>query len=165
VIGSCLGSGSRRTVLVDGDGSVMPNVQELETIRRLKLPIKILVINNDGYSSIRVSQTRWFQRMIAADSASGLTLPDLGRVAAAFEIPFSRVETESQLGETLDRVLAAAGPALVDVRVPVDEERQPRISNYQKADGSMASKPLEDLFPFLPREEFLANMIIPPIDE
>ena len=151
VIGACVGGGGRRTVLVDGDGSIMPNIQELETIRRLNLPIKIMVVNNNGYSSIRISQMRWFNRMIAADSTSGLTLPDLGRLAEAFGIPFSRVGSEAELGGVLDRVLASDGPELVDIRVPADEDRRPRLSNYQRADGTMASKPLEDLFPFLPR--------------
>jgi acetolactate synthase-1/2/3 large subunit len=143
----------------------MPNIQELETLHRLRLPLKILIINNNGYSSSRTSQTRWFNRMIGADPTSGLTLPDLGRVADAFGIPYSRVECEATLGGTLDRALAADGPAMVDIRVPADEDRRPRLANYQRPDGSLASKPIEDLFPFLPRDEFLANMIIPPLPE
>lgn len=164
-IGACLAGRGRRTVLVDGDGSLMPNLQELETIRRLGLPIKIMVVNNNGYGSIRVSQTRWFNRTIAADAASGLSLPDLARLAHAFQLPFHRIEGEAVLGTALDRILSEPGPSLIDVRVPAEEDRVPRLSNYQKADGSMASKPLEDLFPFLDRQEFRENMLIPTIEE
>ena len=165
VIGACIGGQGRRTVLVDGDGSLMPNLQELETIRRLGLPIKIMVINNNGYASIRVSQLRWFKRTIAADSSCGLTFPDLQKVAATFNLPFYLINNEEEMGPMLDRALSADGPALLDIRVPVEEDRRPRLGNYQKPDGTMASKPLEDLFPFLDREEFLQNMIIPPLEE
>jgi len=164
-IGACVGGGGRRTVLVDGDGSLMPNLQELETIRRLALPIKIMVINNRGYSSIRVSQLRWFNRLIAADSNSGLTLPDFQKLATAFQLPFYRIHNEVELGPLLDRALSADGPALVDVCVPIEEDRLPRLGNYQRRDGTMGSKPLEDLFPFLDRDEFNANMVVQPIDE
>ena len=164
-IGACVGSEGRRTVLVDGDGSLMPNVQELETIRRLNLPIKIMVINNSGYASIRVSQSRWFNRLIAADAGSGLTLPDFARLAHAFQLPFFQINGETEMGSILDQVLATPGPALVDVRVPAEEDRRPRLSNYQKPDGTLASKPLEDLFPFLDRSEFARNMIIPVLEE
>jgi acetolactate synthase-1/2/3 large subunit len=164
-IGACLASGGRRTVLVDGDGSLMPNIQELETIRRLDLPIKIMVVNNEGYGSIRVSQMRWFNRLIAADKSSGLTLPGYRELATAFKLPYHVLDREDGLDDALGRILAEPGPAIVDVQVPTEEDRQPRLSNYQKADGTMASKPMEDLFPFLPRDEFLSNMIIPPLPE
>lgn len=164
-IGACVGGHGRRTILMDGDGSLMPNIQELEVIRRLNLPIKIMVINNNGYASIRVSQTRWFRRTIAADPASGLTLPDLSRLADAFQLPFYRISTDADLRTVLDRALSSDGPALVDVRVPPEEDRVPRLSNYQKADGTLASRPLEDLFPFLERDEFRQNMIIPIIED
>ncbi|MCX6996561.1 MAG: thiamine pyrophosphate-binding protein [Kiritimatiellaeota bacterium] len=164
-IGACLGGHGRRTVLMDGDGSLMPNVQELEVIRRLGLPIKIMVINNNGYGSIRVSQSRWFKRKIAADPASGLTLPDLSRIADAFQLPYYRIASDADLSTLLDRALSADGPALIDILVPPEEDRIPRLANYQKADGTMASKPLEDLFPFLDREEFRKNMLVPIIED
>lgn len=163
-IGACLAGGRRRTILIDGDGSLMPNIQELEVIRRLGLPIKIVVISNNGYSSIRISQDRWFKRKIAADSSSGLTLPALDALAAAFKIPFYRITNLPDLLIELDKALTTESPAVIEVFVPQDEDRQPRLANYQKADGSLASKPLEDLFPFLDRTEFLSNMVIPIVD-
>lgn len=163
-IGAALASG-RRTVLVDGDGSVMPNIQELETIRRLQLPIKTMVISNGGYASIYVSQSRWFDRLIAADAQSGLTLPNLESVCGAFRIPYFRIGAYEDMEKVLDAALEVDGPALVEVVVSRDEDRRPRLTNYQRADGTMASKPLEDMFPLLSREEFLENMIIAPLEE
>ena len=82
-IGSCLATGRRRTICVEGDGGLQVNIQELETMRRLELPVKLFVLSNDGYASIRASQTRWFGRLIGADSSSGMTLPSLAALAGA----------------------------------------------------------------------------------
>jgi acetolactate synthase I/II/III large subunit len=153
-----LASGRKRTVLIEGDGSFFPNVQELETIARLNLPIKIVVVNNDGYSSIRSSQERWFGRLTGADRTSNLSLPDIQRMAAAFGIPGTRVEHESQLEQTLSKLLAADGPGICEVMVPAEEDRVPRLASYKRADGAMESKPLEDMFPFLDPEEIQANL-------
>ncbi|MDR3739253.1 MAG: thiamine pyrophosphate-binding protein [Terracidiphilus sp.] len=162
----CIGGGHRRTILVDGDGGFQFNIQELETASRLKLPVKFFVLNNDGYASIRASQTGYFGKAnIGCDRSTGLTVPNLSKVAAAYNIPSVVIEDQSSLREDVRRVLAMDGPILVDVHVIPDEMRAPRMQSYQKPDGSMASKPLEDMFPFLPREEFLANMIVKPLPE
>jgi len=162
----CIGGGRRRTILVDGDGGFQFNIQELETASRLKLPVKFFVLNNDGYASIRASQTGYFGRPnIGCDSRTGLTVPNLGKVAAAYNIPSIVIENQKNLREDVRRALAMEGPVMVDVHVIPDEVRAPRLQSYQKPDGSFVSKPLEDLFPFLPREEFLANMIVNPLPE
>jgi len=163
-IGACVASG-RRTVLIDGDGSFLPNIQELETVARLGLPLKMFIMNNRGYSSIRVSQQRWFGRLIAADATSGLTLPDLSRVAGAFGVKALRIGSEAALEDGLRDALSHAGPVLCDVNVPAEEDRVPRISNYRRADGSMASRPIEDLFPPLSREALRENMTIPLLED
>lgn len=157
-VGSCLASGRKRTVLIEGDGSFFPNVQELETIARLQLPVKIVVVNNDGYSSIRSSQERWFGRLTGADRTSNLSLPDIQRIAAAFGIPAARVERESQLEGALSTLLGASGPGICEVMVPAEEDRVPRLASYKRPDGAMESKPLEDMFPFLDAEEIQANL-------
>lgn len=165
-IGVCIGSGGRQTILVDGDGGFQFNIQELETVRRLRLPIKFFVLNNDGYASIRASQKAYFgEAKIGADAATGLTIPDLSKIAASYDIPAVVIEDQSNLREDVRRILAMPGPVMVDVRVIPDEVRAPRLQSYQKPDGSFVSKPLEDMFPFLSREEFLANMIVKPLDE
>jgi acetolactate synthase-1/2/3 large subunit len=155
----------RRTVCVDGDGGFQMNIQELATVARLGLPVKYFVINNGGYASIRTSQRGYFDRLVGADATSGLTLPDLGKVAAAYGVAFDRIADPSEIRGRVRDALDAPGPVVCEVVVAPDEERVPRASSYQRADGGMASRPLEDLFPFLPRDEFLANMIVPPLDE
>jgi acetolactate synthase-1/2/3 large subunit len=156
----------REVIAVDGDGGFMFNIQELETIHRLNLPIKFFVLNNDGYSSIRASQQAYFGKpSIGADSRTGLTVPNLTRVGASFGLGTHIIQDQTHLRDEVRKVLAMEGPVVVDVRVIPDEVRAPRLQSYQKEDGSFVSKPLEDLFPFLGREEFLANMIIKPLEE
>jgi len=165
-IGVCLAGGRRRTVCVDGDGGFQFNIQELETVARLRLPIKFFVLNNNGYASIRASQRNWFGRaLLGCDAETGLTLPDLSRIASAFGIKSAVIEDQRDLAAAVRAVLETEGPVVCDVRLIPDESREPRLSSRQRADGSLVSKPLEDLFPFLDREEFLSNMIIPPLPE
>ena len=162
----CIAGGRRRTILVDGDGGFQFNIQELETASRLKLPVKLFILNNDGYASIRASQTGYFGKPnIGCDRRTGLTIPDMSKLAAAYNIPSVAIANQRSLREDVKRVLAMDGPVVVDVHVIPDEMRAPRLQSYQKPDGSMVSKPLEDLYPFLPREEFLANMIVKPLEE
>jgi acetolactate synthase-1/2/3 large subunit len=165
VIGACLAHGRRRTLCVDGDGGLQLNIQEFETIRRLQLPIKLFVLNNEGYASIRTSQTRYFGRLAGADATSGVTLPALRGVAEAYGLPYARIENDRDLVSQVGELLAAPGPTVIEVMTPREEPRAPSLSSTRKPDGSMVSKPLEDLWPFLPRDEFLANMIIPPLAE
>ncbi len=166
VVGAGAASPGTPIIAVDGDGGFFFNIQELETIHRLNLPVKIFVLNNDGFSSIRNSQQYWFKdNLVAADATSGLTLPSIVRVAEAFGLGVARIESQDSLQEQLREVLAMPGPVVCEVMVIPDEARIPRVASLQKEDGTFVSKPLEDLFPFLDRNEFLANMIIPPLPE
>jgi acetolactate synthase-1/2/3 large subunit len=164
-IGACIGAGRKRTVCVEGDGSFHMNAQELETIRRLQLPIKIFVINNNGYASIRASQENYFQHLVAADSTSGLSLPPVRKLAEAYGLPSTLISDQVDLARQVRDVLRTSGPVVCEVIAPAEEQRAPRISTMQRPDGSMVSKPLEDLWPFLDRDEFRSNMIIPPLDD
>jgi acetolactate synthase-1/2/3 large subunit len=164
-IGACLARGGATTVCVDGDGGLQMNIQEFETIARLRLPIKVFVVNNGGYGSIIASQTAYFKRFVGCNPESGLTLPDTLKVAAAYSLSTSRIEGQTGVVDGIRKVLNSNGPHVCEVMALADEPRQPRVSSQQKPDGTMVSKPLEDMFPFLPREEFLANMIIPPVPE
>jgi acetolactate synthase-1/2/3 large subunit len=165
-IGACLGGGGRPTICVDGDGGFQFNIQELETVKRLNLPIKFFVLNNEGYGSIRASQKVFFgETIIGCDEATGQTLPDVRRVAEAYGVKTDVILSQDNLADEIRRVLATPGPVVCDVHIVLDEVRQPRLSSTQRPDGSFVSKPLEDLFPFLPREEFLENMIIAPLPE
>jgi acetolactate synthase-1/2/3 large subunit len=163
-IGAAVASG-RRTICVDGDGGFQMNIQELATVERLGLPIKFFVANNDGYASIRASQTGYFKQLVGADRTSGMTLPDLGAVTRAYGLPYVRIASKNDLNRQIRAVLEMDGPVVCEVMVAPNEERIPRAASYMRPDGSMGSKPLEDLFPFLDREEFLANMIVKPLPE
>jgi acetolactate synthase-1/2/3 large subunit len=165
-IGACLAGGRRSVVCVDGDGGVQFNIQELETVRRLNLPIKFFILNNEGYASIRISQTAFFgEPRIGCDEKTGQTLPDIRKVAEAYGISTAVIRDQSNLRAEVRRVLDMPGPVVCDVHVILDEARAPRLASVQRADGSFVSKPLEDLAPFLERAEFLENMIVSPLPE
>jgi acetolactate synthase-1/2/3 large subunit len=161
-IGACLAGDRRRTVCVDGDGGFQFNIQELETVSRLQLPIIFFVMNNDGYASIRASQTAFFgEPRIGCDRRTGQSLPDICSVARAYGLATDVIHDQSNLRAEIQRVLNRPGPVVCDVHVILDEVRMPRLSSVQLADGSFVSKPLEDLWPFLDREEFRSNMLVP----
>ena len=141
------------------------NIQELATVATHALPIKFFVVNNRGYASIRTSQQNYFNLLVGADASSGMRLPDVKRVAEAYGLPTAIIDHPSHLRERIREVLDADGPIVCEVRVPADEARGPRVASAQRPDGSMVSKPLEDLWPFLDREEFLANMIVPALED
>lgn len=164
-IGGCIGSGGRRTISVDGDGGFVMNIQELEVVRRLQLPIKYFVLNNNGYASIRASQSGYFKQTIGCDPVSGLTLPDIGALAEAFGLPVLRVSEQSTLQDVINQALAMPGPVVCEVMVEPDQAIGPRITSRIGQNGQMVSSPLEDLFPFLDRDELKANMLIPLVGE
>jgi acetolactate synthase I/II/III large subunit len=164
-IGGCLGGHRRRTISVDGDGGFVMNIQELEVVKRLKLPIKFFVLNNNGYASIRASQSGYFKQTIGCDPSSGLTLPDIRQLAGAFGVKTLRIQDQSELRQVIRQVLDTEGPIVCEVMVQPDQAIGPRASSRIRSDGSMVSTPLEDLFPFLDREELKANMSIPLIEE
>jgi len=164
-IGACVASGRRSTMCVEGDGSLQLNVQEFATVARDHLPIKLFVLSNRGFSSIRTSQNRWFGRLVAADDTSGLVLPSITKVAEAYGLPTVTISDQSNLREEVRAILATEGPVVCEVMCIPDEARIPSLAAAQRADGSLVSKPLEDLSPLLDRAEFRANMLIPTLDE
>lgn len=165
-IAACLANNRRPTICVDGDGGFQFNIQELETIARLNLPIKFFVLNNNGYASIRASQTNYFGKAnIGCDIATGLTVPNIADVSGAYGVGTAVITDQTHLRDDVRRVLDMDGPVVCDVHVVPDEVRAPRLSSVQRPDGSFVSKPLEDLWPFLERGEFLANMIVQPLSE
>jgi acetolactate synthase-1/2/3 large subunit len=164
-IGACLASDLRRTICVDGDGGFQMNIQELETVHRLNLPIKFFVFNNQGFASIRSSQKKYFGRLVGADATSGLTLPNLLNVASAYGLATAQISSSANLREQIRDILNSSDPIVCEVMVPTDEVRAPSLSSFKKDDGTMVSKPLEDLWPFLEREEFISNMIVPLVEE
>lgn len=160
-IGAGFAGGGRRILAVTGDGSLQMNVQELQTLRHHQLPIKLFVLNNASYLSIRSTQQKYFAgRLIGEGAESGISMPDTLKLCVAYGVPAERVATLSGLEDALERALAAPGPYVVDVVMPPDQPVVPALSSRIEPDGTMSSSPLEDMYPFLPRAEHQANMLI-----
>jgi acetolactate synthase I/II/III large subunit len=151
-----------RVVCLAGDGSIQMNIQELQTIVQHQLPIKIFVFDNDGYASIRQTQDNLFAgHRVGEGPGSGVTFPDLVRVAEAYGITATRVSHRDELDGAIDAVLLCQGPALLDVVMDPSQAFVPKVIAEKLPDGSLVSKPLEDMFPFLSREEFAQNLVVP----
>jgi acetolactate synthase I/II/III large subunit len=165
-IGSCIASGRRRTICVNGDGGFQLNIQDLETVHRLNLPIKYFILCNGTYASIMATQRNYFEsRMVGSDPGSHLTLPDICRVAKAYGIATEEISDHSNMRERIRSILDHNGPVVCSVSVSSDHVTQPRATSSVRADGSLVSLPMEDLAPRLPREVFRKEMIIPPLEE
>lgn len=158
-IGACIASGGRKTICINGDGGFMMNIQELETVRRLNLPIKFFILNNDGYGSIRNMQNTHFKGLyVGSGRTSGVTLPDMQKVANAFEIHSCVIKNQQNIEQEVKKVLDSEGPFICEVMISPDQQTQPRVSSIKLEDGSMISKPIEDMWPFLSEEEIEENM-------
>jgi acetolactate synthase-1/2/3 large subunit len=165
-IGGCIASGGKRTVCLDGDGGFHMNSQELEVVKRLNLPIKFFILNNNGYGSIRITQRNYFHgKYVASGPDSGLTLPDVRKIGEAYGLKTFQLRDQAELRKRVSEILESGGPSVTEVLVSPDQLTMPKLSSMQRPDGSIVSKPLEDLWPFLDRKEFEGNMIIPPLKE
>lgn len=161
-IGACLASGGRRTVGVNGDGGFAMNIQELETLRRLRLPVKIFVLCNGGYGAIRATQTNLFAgHLVACDGDSGLSMPPVSAVAGAYGIKTVTVRSNDELDCRVREVLDYDGPVVCEVTTPIGLTAQPKQVSYRRSDGQMESKPLEYMAPLLSEAEMEENMLIP----
>lgn len=153
-------------IAITGDGSLQLNIQELQTIAHYQYPIKLFVWNNNGYLSIRTTQRKFFEgRFIGTDPKSGVSLPNLQKIAEAYGIKFYRVDKVNELDSALKEVLSKNEPIICEVMCVEDQEVIPTTSSFKKPDGVMVSKPIEDMYPFLDREEFLKEMIVKPVEE
>ena len=162
-IGACIAA-NKPVIGITGDGSFQLNIQELQTIKHYNLPVKLIVWNNNGYLSIRATQNKFFDgRRIGTDSKSGVSFPEVGKIASAYELPYVKINNVAELREKLADVIAASGPVICEVMCPENQEIIPAVSAVKNKDGSMTSKPMEDMYPFLDRNEFLDEMLIKPI--
>lgn len=153
-------------VAITGEGSFQMNLQELQTIVQNKLPIKLFIWNNNGYLSIRTTQKKFFEgRIMGTEEATGISFPEAEKIAFAYGIPFFLATEVDELDKILEQVFAIPGPVLCEIICPEDQEVIPTVSSAKRADGTMVSKPIEDMYPFLDRDEFAQQMIIKPIDE
>lgn len=164
-IGASVADPSQDVILVTGDGSIQMNIQELQTVVGRQLPIKIFIINNGGYHSIRQTQKNFFgEPLIGIGVDSGdLTFPSMEKLAWAYGFPYVSIHNNKEIGEKVEETLAIDGPVICEVFVTLDQNFEPKSAAKKLPDGTMVSPPLEDLSPFLPEEEMDRIMIIPRI--
>ncbi|MCR5195274.1 MAG: thiamine pyrophosphate-binding protein [Pseudobutyrivibrio sp.] len=167
-IGTCLGGGRRTTICLEGDGSIMMNLQELQTIITNRLPIKIFLINNSGYHSIRLTQTNLFSdhcKVGIGEESGDLSFPEFKKLAEAFGYQYLSAHSNQQMKEVVDQALATEGPLFCEIFTDTKQVWEPKSSTKRLPDGTLVSPPLEDLAPFLPREELEKIMIVPMVEE
>lgn len=165
-IGTCIGGSRRTTICLEGDGSIMMNLQELQTVLTNRLPIKIFLINNNGYHSIRITQTNLFNKnFVGIGSQSGdLSFPEFKKIAEAFGYTYLCAHSNAEMKQAVDEALAMDGAVFCEIFTDTKQVWEPKSSTKRLADGTLVSPPLEDLAPFLPREELEKQMFIPMVD-
>lgn len=167
-IGLCISAGKRETICLEGDGSLMMNLQELQTIITNKLPIKVFLINNEGYHSIRQTQNNLFKghsKVGIGPESDDLSFPDYKKIAEAFGYPYFCAKGNKEMRETVDKILKLSGYAFCEIFTDTEQIWEPKSSTKRLEDGRLVSPPLEDLAPFLSREELAENMFIDMIEE
>lgn len=157
-LGAAVAQKGGRVICIDGDGSIMMNIQELATIAHHKQNMKILLLNNAGYHSIRQTQTNIFQPpLVGVGPQSGVGFPDFAKLADAFGLPYRRIDCEANAPAELAELLAIEGPVLCEVVVDETQNFAPKLSSKVLPDGKIVSPKLDDMFPFLPEQEYKAN--------
>jgi len=158
-VGAAIAHPNRRVICLAGDGSIQMNLQELQTIVHNRLPIKMFVLNNSGYLSMRMTQGGFFGRLMGESTATGVSFPDMVKVAAAYGIPATRIDRDEHFHE-VHHALESDGPALVDVVIDPAQEFEPRSKARQLPDGRIVSPNLEDMYPFLDETELMDNVVM-----
>lgn len=167
-IGTCISGGKRDTICLEGDGSVMMNLQELQTIITNKLPIKLFLINNEGYQSIRITQNNLFSnhcKVGIGPESHDLSFPEYKKLAEAFGYPYISAHSNAEMKEAVQKALSMEGPVFTEIFTNTDQVWEPKSATKRLEDGTLVSPPLEDLAPFLPREELENIMIVDMVDE
>lgn len=159
-IGACCANGRKRTICLEGDGSIMMNLQELQTVVTNKLPIKLFILNNNGYISIQQTQRNFFEgRFTACSTNSGVEIPDFIKLGDVFGFKTIKIENTENLEKQIQEVLNTEGSVLCEVMLSPDYIFAPKLSAKKLPDGTMVSPSLEDMFPFLDRNEYEENML------
>jgi acetolactate synthase-1/2/3 large subunit len=165
-IGAAMAAPGKRVICIAGDGSIMMNLQELQTIVGNALPIKIFIMNNNGYVSIFQTHRNFFNGVeVGGGPKSGVTFPDFGKVVQAFGFPYVRATRHEEMEDAIRKTLAAEGPAVCELMIDEHVPFAPKLGAKSHPDGRITSPPLEDLSPFMDRKELQQNMIIPMMEE
>jgi acetolactate synthase-1/2/3 large subunit len=158
-IGACIASGFKRTISIDGDGGFLMNIQELATIQMHNLPIKIFVLNNNGYGSIKTSQDRYFEgRRLGTDRSTGLAIPEIQPIVEGFKLRYERINNVHELELVLDRVFSDNTPMIIEVSVDPMQETEPRTFTTILPNGKMQTASMENLHPLLSENILLAEL-------
>lgn len=161
-IGACLAGGQRQTVGVNGDGGFVMNIQELQTVARLNLPVKIFVLSNRGYGAIKATQTAVFGgHLVACNEESNLSMPPIAKVAEAYGLKTIAISNNSELEGKVQEALLYNGPVICEVMTPIESVAAPKQVSYKRGDGQMESLPLEYMNPPISDGEMRENMWIP----
>jgi acetolactate synthase-1/2/3 large subunit len=163
-IGAAVAKNGKRTICLAGDGSMHMNIQELQTVKEQNLNLKVFVINNGGYLSMRMTQSSFFGRLVGESPVSGVSFPDYVAVAKAYGLKSFRIDATNYRVALRD-ALEEEGPVVCEVFVDPKQQFEPKLSSRALGDGRMVSSPLEDLSPFLDREELAENMLVPMVEE
>jgi acetolactate synthase-1/2/3 large subunit len=159
-VGVAKAADGRDVYCITGDGSMQFNLQELQTMVHNRLPIKTIVLNNNGYLLIRLTQQNFQEgRLIGTDAGSGVSCPDLEKIAWAYGVKFIRIKDVSEMQAGIDEMIAYRGAVICEVMTPQNQLLIPRVASRKKDDGSMESAPYDDMFPFLPRDEYHNNCV------
>ncbi len=162
-IGSCVANNKKRIICLAGDGGLMMNLQEIQTMKHYNLPIKLFIFNNRGYSSIRETQRAYFDGFLGADKDSGVSMPDFIKFAEAHGLKAKRILNQENLDKEIREVLGFEGPYVCDVNLAEQQIVSPRQGNFTRPDGKTVPRPIEDMLPYVEREEFEKDMIIDPV--
>lgn len=165
-VGAWFATGKDRIILLTGEGSIMMNLQELQTIAHYKVPVKIFLLNNNGYLAIKNTQNAFFHgNLVGVDDNSGVSFPSFEKIADAFSIPYVLMRNHAEMEDKIKIALAKEGPVICEVIMSQNQPLLPKVYSEKLPDGTMLSRPLEDMYPFLDREEFKNNMINDPGEE
>lgn len=161
-IGASLAGPPRRLVCIAGDGSIQMNLQDLQTLVSRRMPVTLFVLNNRGYHSIRQTQHSFFSgNVVGCGEESGLSFPSMEKLATAYGVPYTRVANHAELKERMPALLGESELQICEVMLDLNQGFAPRASSKRLPDGRMVTAPLEDMAPFLSREEFAENMLVP----
>lgn len=159
-IGACIAEHNRRTICIDGDGSFQMNIQELQTVVYHQLDLKIVILNNNGYHSIRQTQTNLFKPpLVGVCKENGISFPDMEKIAYAYGLSYVRIASLGEIKTKLQEMLAEQGPCICEVICDPHQNFEPKLSSKVLPDGRIVSPEIDDMYPFLPREEYEANKI------
>ena len=153
-IGACFANNKRKTICVSGDGGIMFNIQELQTIFHHKLPIKIFILCNNGYLTMKLMQSKNFKKFVGSNPSSGISCPNFENVAKSFKIPSITIKNNNNLKRKIINFLKRKGPGICQIIMEENQELIPRVQTKMRMDGTFIPTPIDDMYPYLDKKEY-----------